>query len=232
MIRHTKKQKAKIATRLTIAGLIIVALVFGVREVLREKLKDIHDSAAKAEAQYRVESGQNLISLQILIQEEQAELQRIQDLKAAGKTTEDFSALIAQDTTRAQLAQSAVNSDFDSVSRLIDALPSSDLRAIRDKMRVSLDTINGQVTETLKPSPNHDLFRWMNVKLAMIKPLLQGIPIALLSDQALNVAHRVEEATERGVHLCNVLIGFLALVTFTLGMYGATTGISSEKGAE
>lgn len=79
MPRRTKKQKAKIAKRLAIASILILALTFVVREVLKEKLKEIHDSAANAEAQFRTESGQTVISLQILVGQEQAELQRIQD---------------------------------------------------------------------------------------------------------------------------------------------------------
>jgi hypothetical protein len=232
MPRRTKKQKTKIAKRLAMASLIIGALTLAVREGLKERLKDIHDSAAKAEAQYRTESGQTVISLQLLIGQEQAELQRIQDRKAAGKQSNDFSMLIAQDITRAQQALSAVDVDFDSASRLIDALPSRDLRKLRDDVRASMDKMNAQVTETLKPSPEHDLIRFINVKLAMVSALLQGIPIALLSDQALTVAHRVEEATEKGVQFCNWLLGSFALIILVLGMYAVNTGVHSDGGGE
>lgn len=127
------------------------------------------------------------------------------------------------------MALSDVNSDFDSASRLIDALPSKDLRDLRDQVRDSVDKMKTQVTETLKPSPDHDLVRFINVKVAMIMALLQAIPIALLGDQALTVAHRVQEATEHGIRFCSWVIGFLAFLSFGLALYAAITGIHGES---
>ncbi len=225
---RTKKQKTKIAKRFAIASVIIIALTFVVREMLKEKLKDIHDSAAKAEAQFRTESGQTVISLELLVSQEQAELQRLQDQKAAGKKIEDYTTLIAQATTQAQQALSDINVDFDSASRLIDALPSPDLRKLREQVRTPIDKMNMEVTQTLKPSPDHDLVRFVKVKVAMILTLLQAIPVAILGDQALTVAHRVQEATERGIRFCSWFIGFLAFLGFGLGLYAAITGIHTD----
>ncbi|HMD10088.1 MAG TPA: hypothetical protein VKH63_21320 [Candidatus Acidoferrum sp.] len=229
----TKKQKAKIAKICGIIAIVIAALTFILKEIVKENLKDLHDSLTKAEFQFRTESGQTVISLQILVGQEQAELLRIQDEKRAGKdsTPQDFSTLITQDTVRAQEALAEVNSDFDSASRLIDAFPSTakDLRNLREQVRGPLEKMNTQVRETLKTKPDHDLPRFVAVKFAMISVILQGVSVALLGDAALTAARRVQEASDYLIRICTRAVYCLVLLGFALGLYAAITGIKSES---
>lgn len=208
--------------------------MFIVREILKDNLKDLHDSLAKAGSEFRNESGQSLISLQILASQEQAELLRLQEEKQAGKvkTTQDFAALIAQDTSRAQEILADVNIDFDSASRLIDAFPASakDLRNLREQVRGPLEKMNVQVRETLKPTPEHDLSRFVAVKVAMVSTLLEVVSIAILSDTALTAAHRVQDASERLISICSRAIYFLGVLGLLLAVYAAIAGIKSEPG--
>src|SRR5258708_39568843 len=135
MPHRTKKQKAKIAKGLAVATVLILALTFVVREIVRENLQELHDSLARAESQFRIEGGQSAISAQILLAQQQLETLKLQDEAAQngnGKIDphRDFSALIAQDTVAVQQVLGQLNVDFDNVSRLIDAMPSGakDLR--------------------------------------------------------------------------------------------------------
>jgi len=231
---RTKQQKAKVARCLAIASAVILLLTFILREILKDNLKELHDSLARAESEFRNESGQAVISLQILTGQEQAELLRIQAEKQAGKIrrTQDFSDLIAQDTNLAQQALADVNNDFDSTSRLIDAFPArtKDLRNLREHVRGQLEKMNAQVRETLKPTPEHDLSRFVAVKVAMISALLEGIPVAILGDAALTAARRLQEASEYLISICSRAIYFLGVLGLLFGVYAAIAGIKSEPG--
>ena len=234
MPRRSKQKKAKVAKAFAIASAVIFLLTFIVREILKDNLKDLHDSLAKAESEFRNESGQSLISLQILTSQEQAELVRLQEGKRAGKfkATQDFAALIAQDTGRAQEILAGVNSDFDSASRLIDAFPrrARDLRNLREQVRGPLEKMNVEVRETLKPTPEHDLSRFLAVKVAMISTLLEAIPIAVLGDRALTSARRLQDASELLISICSGAIYFLGVLGLLLAVYAAIAGIKSESG--
>jgi hypothetical protein len=230
MPRQTKKQRAKIAKRFAIGSAVILILTFIVKEIIKENLKDLHDSLAQAETRFRTENGESTISAQILITQQQIENLKLQDEATHGKSDRDFSALIVQDTGTARQTLAQLNSDFDSVSRLIDALPSGakDLRQLRDQARVSVDKVNGQVNEMLKPKPDHDVYRFVQVKMAMVFALLQEIPVTVLGDAALTTAHRVQDACEYLIRLCSRMIYFLGLLFLGLGLYAVITGVKTD----
>jgi hypothetical protein len=79
MARKTKKQKAKIAKLLAIISAILLFLTFVIKEVLKDSLKDLHDSVSQAESQFRIESGQSNFSFQTLIAQENSEILKIQE---------------------------------------------------------------------------------------------------------------------------------------------------------
>jgi hypothetical protein len=232
MMRRTKKQKAKIARAFAIASAVILLFTFAVKEILKEHLKELHDSLASAESQFRIESGQLTISAQMLLAQQQAELSKIQEEKANGRLdpNRDYSALIAQDIITAQQAVAQLNSEFDSVSRLIDAMPpgAKDLRALRDQTRMSVDKVSGDVNETLKPSPDHDVYRFARIKMAMVMALVEELPVVVLGDTALSAARRIEEASEYLIRVCTRIIYVLGFLSLALGLYAAISGINSS----
>lgn len=229
-MRRTKRQKAKIAKVVAIASAVILLLTFLFKEVVKENLKELHEALVRAESQFRTENGQSVISLQILDAQEQIENFKLQGDAGKKGANRDFSALIAQDTARAQEASAHLNSDFDSVSRLIDALPSGakDLRQLRDETRASVDKANKQVNEMLKPKPAHDRGRFVEVKIAMVMALLQELPVVILGDAAQTAAHRVQAASEYLIGVCSRAIYFLGFLALSLGLYAAVTGIKSD----
>ncbi len=209
---------------------MILILTFIVKEIIKENLKDLHDSLAQAETRFRTENGQSTISAQILITQQQIENLKLQDETDHKKADRDFSALIAQDIGTAQQALAQLNSDFDSVSRLIDALPSGskELRQLRDQTRASVENVNKQVNEMLKPKPEHDVYRFVQVKMAMVFALLEEIPVTVLGNAALTAARRVQDACEYLIRLCSRLIYFLGLLFLGSGLYAVITGIKTD----
>jgi hypothetical protein len=198
---RTKQKKAKIA--LPIAAVLIAGLTYCVKEILRANLQELRDSLARAESQFRIEGGQSAISVQILRAQQQVETLKLQDEAAQGKIDphRDFSALIAQDTGAAQQTLGQLNGNFDSASRLIDAMPSAakDLRilTLREQTRASVDKVNEQVKELLKLSPEHDVvYRFARVKMALVIALVEEVAVLVLGDAAVTAARRIQDATE------------------------------------
>jgi hypothetical protein len=228
MARRTKKEKAKIAKRLAIASVLLIISSYIVKEVLKENLKELHDSLASAESQFRAELDQSAISLQLINVQQQIESIK---LEAGSKDPHrDFSALIAQDILQAQQAKAHLDADFDGVSRLIEKFPSAatDLRKLRDQVREQIEKVDKQIDEMLKPKPEHDLGRFVEVKMAMVFALVDEIPVAVLGDATLTAAHQVQEATERLIRICTWTIYVLFFLGAALALYAAVTGIKSE----
>jgi hypothetical protein len=57
--RTTRGQKAKVAKGLAFASALTLLLTFVFREILKDNLKELHDSHAFAQAQFRNENDQS-----------------------------------------------------------------------------------------------------------------------------------------------------------------------------
>jgi hypothetical protein len=116
---------------------------------------------AQAEGKFRTENGQTTLELQNLYIEEQNVVKELQDQMAHGGTGGDYSLVIVQDVAVGQQALAELNSDFDSASRLVDALPwwAFGLRRSRELTRESVNKTNEQVKKMLETKPNHGLYR-------------------------------------------------------------------------
>jgi hypothetical protein len=73
MKRLSKKRKERIARILGIISAVLALLTFFVREVVKDDLKDVHDSISSAETEYRSKESQSLTSAQILLAQQQIE---------------------------------------------------------------------------------------------------------------------------------------------------------------
>src|ERR1035438_10447013 len=125
MTNHNRIQKAKTAKILTVASLVIMLLTYIVKEMLKDKLQEFHDSLVTAEAQYRTELDESTVSMQIINLQQEIELAKVE---AGGKDPHrDLSAQIPHDILGAQQAKAHLDASFDSVSHLIDKFPSSSL---------------------------------------------------------------------------------------------------------
>ena len=227
MARRTKKEKAKLAKRLAVASVLLIISSYIVKEILKENLKELHDSLASAESQFRAELDQSIISLQVLAVQQQIESLKLET--GSKDPHRDFSALITQDIPQARQAKAHLDASFDGVSRLIDKFPSgaSDLRKMREQVRQEVEKIDQQVEDMLKPRPEHDLGRFIEVKLATVSALVGEISVAVLGDATLTGAKRVQEATEKLIRVCTWTIYVLFFLGSALALYAAITGIKT-----
>ncbi len=228
---RTRKQKAKLTKPLAVASALLLLLIFFVKEILRDNLKDLHDSIASAESQFRTEEGQSMISLQILVAQEQAELDRLKSSPDRNGPHRDFSSLIVEDTAQAKQAEADLNANFDSVSRLIDKLPSgaSDLRQVRDQARQNIDTTDQRITNALKPEADDDSYRFVKAKMALMFALTDEIGVTMLGDAALTRAQRAEAALETLIRVCSRILYVLTLTLLGLGVYASLTGRKKDQ---
>jgi hypothetical protein len=228
--RRTKKQRATIAKRIAVIGAIGLILTFTVKEIVKENLKDLHDSLAQAENRFRTENGQSMLSIQNLNIQEQLENLGLQADTMSGKTDSDYGVLIAQDTSIANQALAQLNSDFDSVSRLIDALPSwaKGLQQSREQIRDSVTRTNGQVRQMLEPKPERNAARLVQVKLAAVIALVGNLPVTVLGDAALTAARELQEISEKLIRVCSLLFYIFSLMLLGLGLYAAMNGFRSD----
>jgi hypothetical protein len=227
MPRRTRKQR--IARIIAVVSAILLFLTFVIKEVLKDSLKDLHDSVAQAESQFRIESGQSDFSVQMLLRQQQDEILKLQEDKRRNELGENLPALIAQDTASARLAWANVNANFDAVSRLIDRLPSGakDLRQLRETVRTSISYTNDQANKALNAKTTDDVNRFVVVKGESVIALLQKIDVILLGDAALTRAHQVQEATEYLIGTCTRASWVLGILGAALGIYSAVTTIKS-----
>jgi len=230
MVRRTKKQKAKIAKVIAIVSAVLLVLIFLLKEILRDNLKDLHDSVAQAEAQFRSESGQAEFSVQLLLAQQQSEILRIQEDQRHNEINADLPALIAQDTAAEQLEWTNLNANFDTVSRLIDKLPSGakDSQRLREEVRTSIRESSDLAKKTLNIKTTNDADRFVLVKGALIIALAQEIGVVLLGDAALTRAQQVQDATERLIRMCSRAFYVLGFCLLVIGLYSAVTGLKSD----
>jgi uncharacterized protein YlxP (DUF503 family) len=224
---RTRKHKQRVTKGLAIASSVILLLIFGIKEVLKDNLKDLRDSIGSAESLFRVEEGQSTLSLQIFVAREQAELDRLKS-----DPHRDFSSMIAQASTEARQAKGDLDVNFDSVSRLIDKLPSGarDLRQLRDTVRQAVEKTDHQVDTALARKSANDNWRFAEIKMAMLFALVQEISVTLLGDAALTAAQKVESALETLVRICSRAIYILMFTLLCLGIYAAITGRKTDVG--
>jgi hypothetical protein len=223
MPQRSRKRNPKTARRLAAASAVTLLLTFVVKEVLIENLKGRHASLASAEAQYRYELGQSAISVQILNTRQQIENLRLQMAEARDDPRRDYSSLIQQDTLEGWQVEAELDASLDSVSRLIDRLPpgARDLRNFRAQVHGQVEAADQQVKEMLKPKPQHDVGRFMEVKLVTVMILVQELLVLFLGDQALTRARKVLNTEETLMRLCTTVFYVLGFLTAGLGIYAA-----------
>ena len=220
---------------LVIISALILVLTYFVKEMLKERLKDVASSAESAENLFRIEGGQSSLSLQIgQVHQQISALQQANAQQSAGGER-DHSDTIRIDSLRARQMLADLKIAVDSVSRLIDALPSVGAKEFRhrlDRLKPDIEKADEQVTETLKPSPKHDWTRLAQVKLALAATLLAQLPVLMLGDAVLTSIQRTREASERLYRFAQWVSYFLYTIGVALGLYAALSGIKGLNGGE
>jgi hypothetical protein len=130
-----------------------------------------------------------------------------------------------------QLEWTNLNGNFETVSRLIDKLPTGakDLRQMREVVRKSIVDADSSAKKVLAIKPVDDESRFVLVQEALVIALAQEIAVILLGDAALTRAHQVLEATERLMRICTRAIWVFGILGALLGIYSAFTGIKLRR---
>jgi len=70
------------------------------------------------------------------------------------------------------------------------------LRQQLGQLRPTIEKVNGEVKEALKPSTKNDWDRELQVKVALIEVRLAEIPVAVRGDEILTRAEKVKEGSK------------------------------------
>jgi hypothetical protein len=217
---------------LAIIGIAILFLTYTIKEVWMDNIKNEADSVRSAEALYRIELGQSVLWLQnlTLIQAD-----RFKEIKQIVSTpleqNRDYSDVIRHDLVVGSQALGDLNSSAGSISRFLDALPpgADDLREQLGQLRPNIEKVNRDVAQTLKPSPENNWKRAVDVKLALISVGLTEIPVAFLGDSVLTRADQVKGAAEKLYRIAQRASYFLYVLGLVLGLLG---GVKAFGGTE
>jgi hypothetical protein len=231
MARRTSKQKSKISRRFAIAGAVLGLLGYISKEIVTENVKSLHESIERAEARYENESNQFTLSIQALNLQQQIEALKLQADSNRGDLKRDFSGLILQVTAEAHQVVSQVDVEFESVSRLLEKLPSSkvELRRMLQEVKNHVEERKKQTEERLKPTGKNDGYRFIEIKVVEIQEMLEGILVAIASDSVLTEAHRVEVLYESYTKWCALITYLLFISALILGLYAAFCGFKPES---
>lgn len=189
--RWSRKEKLRIA--LAVGSAVSILLAYVCKDVLVGELNELSASIQTAQANADKQRSETMISMEVMRMQEQMALYQAKNIQAS----QDYSALILQNSQLAREALGNLNADFESTSQLIDKLSfgdvKGDLRRMRDEERAHIDKTNREVNEALQPSSKNDLARLTSVTVALIKPLVNAITLAVLEGFAKTTAQQLQD---------------------------------------
>jgi hypothetical protein len=94
------------------------------------------------------------------------------------------------------------------------------LRQQLGQLRPTIEKVNGEVKEALKPSPKNDWDRELQVEVALIEVGLAEIPVAVRGDEILTRAEQVKEGSEKLYRFAQGGSYFLYTLSVVLGLFG------------
>ncbi len=229
--------KTRRRQNLAIVSAVIFLLTYSVREMIKEWAKDTSDTAQSAENLYRSELGQATISTQMLQIEGQMNAARAEAVKEAGEASNqqagevDYSDIIKSDLLLMQQASANLNSEMDSVSRLIGKVTfgAEDLRQQLNQIKPDIEKSNQRVAKAWKPSAKNNWVRSVDVKLVMVGTLIAELPVLMVGDRALTRIRWSEEIADR-IYRFSRWVGYaLYSLSILVALYAAS---SNPEGLE
>lgn len=239
---RNRKQKAKISKRLAITAAIIGLLTYISKEVVNDRLKELRNSIASAEAQFRIDKGQSTLALEII--EEQEEIEKLLTNKPKLERQEYF-AMISRDAARVQEIRAHLAVELNSVSRLIDVLPwtaPSEMQSMRDMVRdgyekhkkAADEVLSNEFEKELRDPDNSTFQTYAELRLIGLKMAIgfardDEFPISIVENLALKAARQDLERADALIKYCTWITYTLALSGLTLGLYAAVLGLEKES---
>jgi hypothetical protein len=229
-----KPSTSKRGKMLAILSALILVLTYFVKDMLKERAKDVAASAESAETLYRTELGQSSLATQVMQMRQQITAIQQEAAPEGQDGQRDYKDVINADSALARQILGDLNITTDSVSRLIGKLPSDaeDLRQQLDALRPSIEQANWKVTETLKPSPKHDWTRAVEVKMAFISSAIAEVPVLVVGDAALTRVRQAKESADKLYRFSQWASYVLYTIGVSIGLYAALSGIKGLSGGE
>jgi hypothetical protein len=220
---------------LAIISALILVLTYFVKDMFKERARDVAASAASAENLYRTESGQSTLSLQLMqIGQQISVLRQVNEPQVVGEER-DYSDTIRLDSLRARQMSADLKSEVASLSRLIDGLPSDEAKEFKrrlEQLKPDIEKADQQVEEALKPSAKQDWTRLAQVKIGVVVPLLARLPVLILGDAVLTSIQRTRESAERLYRFSQWASYVLYAIGVALGLYAALSRIKGLGAGE
>jgi hypothetical protein len=217
-------------------SVVIFCLTFVFRVILKERLKDLKEAIASAEAIFNSETSASAIKLQITKMEMDANQRDSASLKKA-KRTGDFSKFILQGRLAVAQRRAELGIAEQGVIKLLKAFPrrsgNASLKSfspIREKVKEALS--GALEVERSSLMAGNDWSQSSLLQLQVLKLALVELQVALFADAVLKRAAEVREAAERLYSLCNRIGYFLYAVGIGIAVYASRAGIKTMLGGE
>jgi hypothetical protein len=225
-----REKDAKRTKRTAVILAVFALLTFVVHEILDGSLRRLDESLSKAESEFRSQSDLSTIQTNM-------ELSRQEILAGQAATAQknsDFSAMTRQVQAETRVRDAQMLSDFEDVSKFIDALPlrSDDLLAARDGVRKSVSEASKNTDAELTKIPRDPTDRApaAAAELAFIGDCVREIEIVALEDLVRKTAQRERLIIDRATRVCRLVYWILGLSTALVVIYGAAKGLGAERG--
>lgn len=222
--------------KLTILSAAIVGTSFLVREILRDKLKDLKDRIGEAENRFSDEANNEAIQAQIESMKIDAATANSKAAVVKAHRTENYSQFILQDRLSVASRRAHLKGAEEGVLRLLNALPKRSRKKNVELFASYRAKVKQAIEEALEvektSSERKDWGQLALLKTHIMKLAFMQIEVTLFASGALEVAKTVREAAEHLYRICNRLWYLLAALGLGLAIYANLTGIKGLIGGE
>jgi len=224
-------------TAWTLVGALVVFLTYVVKEIFRERLKNISESLTSTENIYTIHQDTDVLWEKLMSLESQLAALGSQGGRADPASSANIAKLIQRNAKTLSERVSNASIMFDQTSRLLDKLPSRQrhLRSERDRLAIELEDMKKAVkaTETAvghtatgagSADPLKTLTELAQQSLPIVQAGLVQIKIAVLSDQVLETARSARKGAETLYTYCTWASYLLYAIGFTLALLAQLRG--------
>lgn len=224
------------SAKLTILSGVIVGLSFLVREILREKLKDLKERIADAEKTFSNETSSQALQAQLSSMQIDMQTANSKAALAKARRTENYSKFVLQDQLNVAQRRAQLRNAEESVLRLLRVLPKRTREAniqLFSPLQTKVKQAMAEAIEVEKASSKRkDWGQLALLKTHIMKLALAEIEVALFADGVLKVAKQAREAAEVLYRICNRTWYLLFALGLGLATYANLTHIKGLVGGE
>jgi len=232
--KRTRAKPGKARRRiLVVAGAAVVFLTFVVKETIRDYLRDLRDSLTAADSLFTVEGDINSIALHMVKLDE--DMTAVSIKRQVNGNSADYSTQIQNTLALLQLRDSALQSDFDRIKRLVEKMPPGARESTKnnfsrmDELLMKFHDETERKTEQIKKGPRDSVTLGLaQVDLGLL--IVTDVPILKMGNDILEVARQQEERLDKLYSRYTTFAFILYVIGWGLGLYGALSGTGLQEG--